>query len=613
MKAIPSFTKKPIFYFLALLLTMVFGWFGFKEHYDAIGDDRGVWSLLYDILRLFFLEHDFEKDKIPLLLNISRFLAPMLFATALFDAFSSLIKKRMVAFIVRNYYRNHVVFCGLGLKTKRMVDMYRKKSKVVVIEINSDNHYISELELRKNIKVIKGDANDRKILQQAGILKAAKVHITSGNDITNMEIAGTIQQLFDEKQHKIKSIRKFCKSLPVHLTVDITDHANEYVFKQLQDKKGDCVDVCSFNINQKFAAYLAEKYAPDQYSNLHDPESNPPHILCCGSEKIIESFIAEAGHLYHFASFKKPRITLVGHDIEKNKKSLMKQYPAIHEVVDMEFVPEEEFFKEEPGRYADRFSLCFVSAESNAELFIEAKKLRQWFFQAAYKQMDPNVVISKETKQELLATPPIVMVMTKPTEVFGLFDNFNDHLNKLNISAESMLKEIFTENMLIYDHENIDGIARQIHDLYLALDNKSIDAKWDELTDAGKDQNRRAARHLAIKLRYLGLELADADAEGDHVNLEHLGDDQVEILAKMEHNRWMAEKRLLGFATGATMSDKVFYRELKANLKWHKDLKPWEQLDDAARQIDRALNDLKNVIGSIKHKKVIKKDQSGGY
>jgi hypothetical protein len=55
-------------------------------------------------------------------------------------------------------------------------------------------------------------------------------------------------------------------------------------------------------------------------------------------------------------------------------------------------------------------------------------------------------------------------------------------------------------------------------------------------------------------------------------------DDDVEILARIEHRRWMAERFLDGWQYGATRNDQQ---------KLHPDLVPWEELDESTREYDR--------------------------
>jgi hypothetical protein len=115
-----------------------------------------------------------------------------------------------------------------------------------------------------------------------------------------------------------------------------------------------------------------------------------------------------------------------------------------------------------------------------------------------------------------------------------------------------------------------------IHRTYSALPQADAISEWSGLSDAEKDQNRYPARHLRIKLRSLGKDIDYKPRdEGERLTLP----DDLEIkmaIAKMEHNRWMAQKILDGFTSVKDRTN--FPRELKTVLLSHPDIVPFEDL-----------------------------------
>ena len=81
---------------------------------------------------------------------------------------------------------------------------------------------------------------------------------------------------------------------------------------------------------------------------------------------------------------------------------------------------------------------------------------------------------------------------------------------------------------------------------------------------------------------------------------------QKDTLARMEHERWNAEKLLTGFVPGKVGLEKDFYKLLKENLKWHKDIRPWEELTKEDQKKDEMLNKLKEITSNLKYRKTVK-------
>ncbi len=606
IKKIPLSVKKPIIYAASLVIILILGWVGFSQYYHMLNEERGVSSIIYDILRLFFLEHDFEQDHIPLILNIARFLAPLLFATALIDVFYFYLKERLDWLIIRRFYKDHIVLCGLSNQNYAIARIFfSENKKVVIIESSRNNDYLDEINLLKKVKIIKGNALDEKNLGRAGLIKASRVFIDCGDDLENLRVAGKIQAVFDSKKSdELNIIRRKNKARFLKLTISITDFENEYLFKKLQDKKGDLLDIKTFNAYNKFAAYLVDEYSPDKLYFFRQNDDTPAHLLIWGDNKIAINILVEATHLYHFANLHKLSISLITSDPVEKKKQLKKYYPEIEKVINLSIIDKATFYSEGLEHLANNVSLCIVCEENVASNFIVAKRFRQLFFNTALLPVHLKEKLTDYEKKQLVNYPLIVIADTKSEDISILFENYNFYLEGLGICRESLVQEIFKPEFLINGIEEIDETAKHIHNLYAELNDSELDKKWESLTDAEKDQNRWAARHLRIKMNYLGVEFKDEGLEPSF-EFRTLCKEIKEILAKMEHKRWIAEKLLTGFSPGQPMEDKEFYNELKKYLNWHKDIRAWEELDKSAREIDFVLGDIEAIAKGL-HKKIVK-------
>jgi len=128
-------------------------------------------------------------------------------------------------------------------------------------------------------------------------------------------------------------------------------------------------------------------------------------------------------------------------------------------------------------------------------------------------------------------------------------------------------------------------LARAIHTAYLDDESKKSPPPqpsptlrpWEELSEHYKNSNREQAKHIAWKLAAVGCrKVRKEQCRGESVN--QFTDDEIEILAKMEHLRWCAEKWLDGWQKGPSKDP---------DQRTHPNLVPWEELSEDDRNKDR--------------------------
>lgn len=124
----------------------------------------------------------------------------------------------------------------------------------------------------------------------------------------------------------------------------------------------------------------------------------------------------------------------------------------------------------------------------------------------------------------------------------------------------------------------IERLAQAIHDTYGALRGQSARGAgslgpWDELPEEFKKSNRAQAREIGENLAAIGCLMVPAsDAVPDFA----FDDDEVQLLAQLEHKRWMSERTAQGFVFGPVRADRM-----------RPDLMPWERLSEEARSRNR--------------------------
>ena len=99
---------------------------------------------------------------------------------------------------------------------------------------------------------------------------------------------------------------------------------------------------------------------------------------------------------------------------------------------------------------------------------------------------------------------------------------------------------------------------------------------WEQLDDDVIDSNRQAADHISAKLRAVGCR--PVERKSDSIESFEFEPNEIELLAKMEHQRWMAERYLAGWSFGDPKDDVNLISPY---------LVPWEHIPDNIRNYDR--------------------------
>lgn len=122
---------------------------------------------------------------------------------------------------------------------------------------------------------------------------------------------------------------------------------------------------------------------------------------------------------------------------------------------------------------------------------------------------------------------------------------------------------------------------------------KEANDYWKGLTVALKWSNLYNAYTISIKLNILRA-LRGLDSDDISQDTRQLSSDEIEILARVEHNRWNVEKLLMGFRKAHRNEDKYEKdAETKSKLAQnkrrfiHHDIRPFDDLKDGIDDLDR--------------------------
>jgi hypothetical protein len=134
--------------------------------------------------------------------------------------------------------------------------------------------------------------------------------------------------------------------------------------------------------------------------------------------------------------------------------------------------------------------------------------------------------------------------------------------------------------------EECEAIAAAMHQRYLKHREASGTAgnpddpalkPWDALPEDLKESNRAAARDIPRKLRAIHCFAAPLDAGAQDSGVQDFAAEEVEELARMEHERWNGERLKAQWRPGA--------RDVARRTTPY--LRPWEELGEADKDKDR--------------------------
>jgi len=150
---------------------------------------------------------------------------------------------------------------------------------------------------------------------------------------------------------------------------------------------------------------------------------------------------------------------------------------------------------------------------------------------------------------------------------------------ELHVNSEIFLK-LMRRDVLFND--TMERLAEEIHEQYRIdqKNNKKSDdpamQPWETLREDLKESNRKQAVQIPEKLQKIGLDFMPSIQKSEMPLI--LSEEQVELLAEMEHERWMAERLEEGWVYGSP-------RDLEKKISPY--LVPWSRLIEEVKDWDR--------------------------
>jgi hypothetical protein len=150
-----------------------------------------------------------------------------------------------------------------------------------------------------------------------------------------------------------------------------------------------------------------------------------------------------------------------------------------------------------------------------------------------------------------------------------------------NLQAFGLLERVCQPELVLGGTNEL--LARAIHERYrrdqeqMGRDGPTNPAlaPWEKLPEELKDSNRSQADHIGVKLQAIGCDIGPLIQWAAAAFT--LKPEEIERLAKMEHERWAAERRAQGWRLGPRDPQK----------KTNPSLVEWDELPEETRELNR--------------------------
>jgi voltage-gated potassium channel Kch len=544
---------------------MVAGIGGFLRHGDS------PVAAVYQTLQMFFLESLDLPTPVPPLIEVARWLAAASTLLAVLKLGGSLFREERTGLRLHRM-SGHTILCGLGHKTMRLIEHLRAKGKEVVVIDKAPPADLMQDCRRAHAHVLAGDATDPDILSIAGVKRAQRVFAMCPEDSTNCEIAAQVRRIRSKSHGSTQAQPLSCH---VHLSdVDLRSSLQSVFTKgsdtQWPADKESRVSLQFFDLFDLEARRLLREHLPLDGRGITKEDPHQAHLVILGFGRMGRALAVRAAQVGHFANGKRLRISVVDRHAGRHEAALLFRYPRFREVCDLDFHNLEAETPEARGL------------------------LEKW---CCDKETIPSVAVCFDNEPRALEIAlqlqtmlgvcrvPIAIRMARQSGLARLLqrDDSGDADRFSYVRPFGMYEDCCDPKILIEGAE--DRLARLLHCDYVEKQRQRgaspatnpVMRDWEDLDEDFRESNRQQAAHLPVKLRAIGCEAAElADPRPAVTAFEP---DEVELLAQMEHARWVAERTLAGWTYASGPKD--------PKRKTSPYLVPWDQVPPDIQQYDR--------------------------
>jgi hypothetical protein len=473
-------------------------------------------------------------------IEIARFVLPLVLAYSAIVAFLAVFRDRLRELRLP-WLRGHTIVVGLGDKGTAFVHSLRAHgARVVAIETNPAS--VGAAAARElGVVLLTGDARDPVVLRAAGARHARTVLAVSGDDSVNAEVALTSRGIALEAD-----------SLSEPRCIAHIDDPGLALLLRVDNLRRGAAgsEIDYFSVDEYAARVIVRRY-------VTVPDRGPAgRVVLVGATTLLHQLLCAC------VDETSPDVPLTLVNPGDGRHPSLDDLPPALQDGDVEV---QQLSGRPVGASGSR--LCSPGGVVIIDLDDDGASL--------------EAALTLRESAQRTGTTIVACVRGSQGLERVMSDARGENLDRLH--AHSVLAETCTAELL-FELGVYDTLARVAHEEYVrsrlelgeAAAHDPALVPWDQLSEALRESNRMQARDIGHKLRTLGYGIAPL--AWNHEDPVVLSPEEIEVLAKAEHERWCAERTRAGWELAPE-------RDHGDNRSPY--LKPWDELDESVRDRDR--------------------------
>lgn len=552
---------------LAAAIAFVLGLIGFREHFHNSGDVKSWFDLFYLTGQLFTMESGAVPGKLPWQLEVARFGAPLVAASAVVAAVFSLFSNELRRSWLR-FHGGHVIVCGLGRKGSRLVEELHKEGKrVVVIEPDEHNPGLSRCRALK-VVVIPARSDDVWALNRAFVDRADTLIATAGDDSVNIETAVLAHDL---AKYRSKGV--------LRCVAHLTDPALQQILKAhpFFSDEADPFELELVNVYEAGARVVTEQ------ARLPGPgaDGGTTRVCIVGLGNFGEAVLRR---LLRDWSMQRAELK------DPSQTDLRDSAALEIIVVDLSATTKETAILQRFHEYLSGVSLHFIDRDVKSPVFagpdlaVSRTDQKMHAFFVCFDDDSLATLAAIRIRKRFGTTGPVVVRMTEQAGLAKLINSGSGGCSTIDGICTIGFLDIACMGDLFLGGDN-EILARAFHEAYLterraagdtSIQNPSL-VPWHELDEGTRQSNRARAADTREQLAKVGLTLTSCPDRP--IILHPFSPEQLDALARIEHERWLTVKRDDGWRSGEVRDNARKINPL---------IKEWEHLEDKDKTFNLA-------------------------
>ena len=574
----------------------VLGCVGYYQVMDVGGpnSEHSWWDPVYASLQLFIFEGPDATADWPVHLQIARALAPLVLLYTAAVAIFKQVETEVALYRLHFRKRRFVLVCGIGEVGYRVARDYclNTDKTVVIIDREAGNPLVADLS-RLGAIAVTGNALDPMILLKSRAMYAKDVFLCTDDDQTNISCAKIIERLCrridDAELQNLSHIASAHEveiggepastGLRAFICVDAPDLYEVFSNHPFFNLNSERFSARLFNRSETIARKVFSLCAPDMYYLPRDPAQQPMSVLFVGFSAIIRELILQTALTAHYPDYRLARVTVLCNEERRDLvRRFFHRYPHLDQALELEFVYDDAMtltrkrWKE--LQKGGKFAVAYVAVNDDVEGILTARRLVRLNRLADRPPLNFVVCLNQQTFLSDIIDDDFLPIEADKSKV-------PEHAP---IEYLETLDETISIDVIV--NEILDSMARSTHNDYVATlqslgESRETNASiipWSQLPAHKKKANQHAAAHMPVKLRCSECRSVPLDEPVDAQPFPP-DDENLEILAQLEHRRWLADKYLAGYSYGKVRDEDHML---------HPDLIPWEELSETDKDKDRS-------------------------